>query len=323
MLKNQELLVILNNIYIGIDLAWGENNLSGFCVSKVKFKKLDILELKLIKSIDEIINEILKYTYSKVYVAIDAPLIVTNEINNREIEKNFNKDFAKYKISMFPINRKLLTKYSDNIRSEELYQKLTNIGFKRDYNSSKVMFEVYPHSIIAMCFNNHKILPYKRKKGRKILSIKKQLVIYKNYLNKEFISHKIFKEDIMALRGQSLKDYEDKLDAITCAYSIWYCQNNDFKLYKLDGVDTFLTPISKWKVYMLQCNDDSIYTGITTSISRRVDEHNNSKLGAKYTSMRRPVKLIYYENCSDRKNASIREYEIKKLSHKEKLNLIN
>lgn len=312
----------LNSVYIGIDLAWGEKNLSGFCVVEAESKKLKILDIKLIKSIDEIIQEILKYKDYKVYVGVDAALVVPNENGNREIEKKFNKDFARYKISMLPANKKILSKYSPNIRSVELYQRLLQLGFKRDYKSDKVIFEVYTHSTIAMCFNNHKILPYKRKKGRDSEFIKEQLGIYKGYLQKEFASHSIFKEDITSLKGQKVKDYEDKLDSITCAYSIWYCKGDECKFYKIDGVDTLVTPMSKWKVYMLRCSDDTLYTGITTDLSKRLNEHNSSSKGAKYTKVRRPVELVYFECRYDRVDASKREYEIKQLSRCEKLELI-
>jgi putative endonuclease len=77
-----------------------------------------------------------------------------------------------------------------------------------------------------------------------------------------------------------------------------------------------------WKVYILKCSDDTLYTGITTDIKRRLYEHNHSKLGAKYTKTRRPVKLVYIEDYEDRVTASKREYEIKKLPRKEKLKLI-
>ena len=138
-----------------------------------------------------------------------------------------------------------------------------------------------------------------------------------------FISScEIFKVDIATLKGQKLKDYEDKLDAITCAYTMWYCQNHESKFYQIDGIDTFLTPISKWKVYILRCADDTLYTGITTDLRKRVHEHNNSKLGAKYTKVRRPVELVYWQNADDRVDASKKEYAIKQLSRKEKLKLI-
>jgi putative endonuclease len=73
---------------------------------------------------------------------------------------------------------------------------------------------------------------------------------------------------------------------------------------------------------MLKCSDESLYTGITTDLIRRVDEHNNSPKAAKYTRIRRPVELIYYENCEDKSSASKREYEIKQLTRIQKLSLI-
>ena len=76
-------------------------------------------------------------------------------------------------------------------------------------------------------------------------------------------------------------------------------------------------------VYILQCADDTYYTGIATDIKRRLDEHNGSEKGAKYTKSRRPVSLVYSESFPDRSSASKREYEIKKkMSRAEKLRLI-
>ncbi len=313
----------MNSVYIGIDLAWGEKNFSGFCVTQQEGNKLKILELKLLKSIDEIVQEITKYEAYKVHIGVDAPLVVPNETGNREIEKDFNKDFAKYKISMLPANKKLLTKYSPKIRSIELFERLSDLGFQRDFEHNKVIFEVYTHSTIAMCFNNHQILPYKRKKGRDTDFIKQQLGIYKKYLLQVFKKHKILETELDLLKGQRLKDHEDILDSLTCAYCMWYCRGNDFAYYQVDGINTFITPVSKWKVYIVKCSDDTLYTGITTDLEKRVDEHNNSPKGAKYTKVRRPVELVYYENCADRVDASKREYAIKQMSRQEKLELIN
>jgi putative endonuclease len=72
-------------------------------------------------------------------------------------------------------------------------------------------------------------------------------------------------------------------------------------------------------VYILKCNDQTLYTGITSDLERRVKEHNSSKLGAKYTKIRRPVELVYSKQFSDRSSAMIEEARIKKLSRKEKL----
>ena len=75
-------------------------------------------------------------------------------------------------------------------------------------------------------------------------------------------------------------------------------------------------------IYILQCSDKTFYTGITTNIDRRLKEHNNSRLGAKYTKVRRPVKLVYSKEFENRSLASIEESKIKSLSRQEKLDLI-
>jgi putative endonuclease len=77
-----------------------------------------------------------------------------------------------------------------------------------------------------------------------------------------------------------------------------------------------------YHLYILKCADKSLYTGITTDLKRRVGEHNSSKLGARYTKSRRPVRLVYSKKFKNRSSASIAEAKIKKLSRSEKLKLI-
>jgi len=77
-------------------------------------------------------------------------------------------------------------------------------------------------------------------------------------------------------------------------------------------------------LYILRCSDDTFYTGITTDIKRRIDEHNGEGKGARYTRARQPVSLVYSEEYPDRSSASKREYYIKhNMSRQEKSNLIN
>jgi len=79
-----------------------------------------------------------------------------------------------------------------------------------------------------------------------------------------------------------------------------------------------------WYVYILRCQDDSLYTGVCTDLERRVQEHNQcNKKGARYTRARRPVKMVYQEDCENRSEACKREAAIKKLQRKQKLLLIN
>jgi putative endonuclease len=74
---------------------------------------------------------------------------------------------------------------------------------------------------------------------------------------------------------------------------------------------------------MVKCADETLYTGIATELERRIEEHNSSDKGSKYTRVRRPVHLVYSEEYPDRSLASKREYEIKKkMSRAEKLKLI-
>lgn len=68
-----------------------------------------------------------------------------------------------------------------------------------------------------------------------------------------------------------------------------------------------------WWVYIVRCADNSLYTGITTDLQRRIDEHNQGNTGSRYTRARRPVELVYSEPASSRSDASKREHQIKQL----------
>ncbi len=81
--------------------------------------------------------------------------------------------------------------------------------------------------------------------------------------------------------------------------------------------------MDNWYVYMVRCADTSLYTGITKNIARRIDEHNHSRRSSSaYTRARRPVELVYQEAIQTRSKASKREYQIKRLSKKEKEELL-
>lgn len=76
-----------------------------------------------------------------------------------------------------------------------------------------------------------------------------------------------------------------------------------------------------WYLYILRCGDDSLYTGITTDVDRRLAAHRSGK-GAKYTRGRGPLSLVYRETYGSHGQALRRELEIKALSREEKLQLI-
>ena len=80
--------------------------------------------------------------------------------------------------------------------------------------------------------------------------------------------------------------------------------------------------MSTWTVYILQCKDDSLYTGITTDLEARIEVHNRGD-GAKYTRGRGPVRLVWSQDDLSESQARKREYEIKQLSRAQKLELIS
>ena len=79
--------------------------------------------------------------------------------------------------------------------------------------------------------------------------------------------------------------------------------------------------MKKWYIYILRCADNTLYTGSTDDVERRVAVHNSGK-GAKYTRGRTPVEVVYTEECESCSAALKREYAIKQLSRQEKLQLI-
>lgn len=85
----------------------------------------------------------------------------------------------------------------------------------------------------------------------------------------------------------------------------------------------------KWKMetkayytYIVRCSDDSLYTGYTTNLKKRLHDHNEGKNGAKYTRSRRPVTLVYFEKHDTKHDAMSREALIKQLSRRQKDKLI-
>lgn len=77
----------------------------------------------------------------------------------------------------------------------------------------------------------------------------------------------------------------------------------------------------KWQVYIILCTDNSLYTGITRDIARRMLQHGASR-GAKYFRGRKPLRLVYLEHACSRSTASRREAYIKTLTRLQKLALI-
>ena len=78
----------------------------------------------------------------------------------------------------------------------------------------------------------------------------------------------------------------------------------------------------KWYVYIVECSDGTLYTGVTTDLKRRVHEHNTSKKGAKYTASRRPIKLVAHRPVTSQSEALKLEASVKKQRKHKKIEFL-
>lgn len=88
------------------------------------------------------------------------------------------------------------------------------------------------------------------------------------------------------------------------------------------GADNSDEP-NRWFVYIIEADDDSWYTGVTTDVQRRFDEHSSGAKGARYFRGRQPRSVVFVEGAHTRASACQREAQIKKLSRKQKKILVS
>lgn len=81
--------------------------------------------------------------------------------------------------------------------------------------------------------------------------------------------------------------------------------------------------MKEWYLYIIKTRDDKLYTGITTDVNRRFDEHQNKKLGAKFLKGKGPLVLLFSEKVGSKSQAASLEYKVKKLSRNKKEQVVN
>jgi len=89
-----------------------------------------------------------------------------------------------------------------------------------------------------------------------------------------------------------------------------------------DGTIYCFNTMKPWYVYIIRCNDMSLYTGVTTDVARRFEEHKGGRKGSKYVKARIPLKVVHVETYDSRSEAQQREYVLKRLTKTEKETLI-
>lgn len=217
--------------FVGVDLAWSDNNETGLATLRYD-DGLVLDEIELVESDDEIVSLVEAHS-GGCHVAIDAPLVVPNEEGRRPAEDVTSKLFRSYDAGPYPANRNWLEKASGRVRGEDISNALEKVGFDHkpsidERERSDVFFEVYPHPSMVVLFGLNKSLKYKDSKGR---SYEERYNAFQTYIdNLKDLDIKglddVVDIDFKELRGGSLKRFEDKLDAIFCAYIAYYNWKN-------------------------------------------------------------------------------------------------
>ena len=226
--------------FVGIDLAWSPRNASGISGIEGDREEGKVLCAQTVNTDRDILDFVRGNVGDKdAFVAIDAPLIVPNLEGRRVAEELTGQLFRKYDAGAHPANRTRLGQWSDGkIRGEEITRLLEDEGFRHDpyikkFEESRTVFEVYPHPSMVVLFGLDRILRYKAKPKRDYEFRWKEFERYKMYLkNLEgadpglILSKSIYEKDVRELKGRALKDYEDILDSVFCAYIAYYSWAN-------------------------------------------------------------------------------------------------
>ena len=218
--------------FVGVDLAWSPRNTSAVAVARGEEL---VAWAPALGSVEEIAGYILKHVGgSPAFVAIDAPLVVTNVRGSRECDLRVAKLFRHYEAGVYPVNRRLLERYG-GVRGERLARLLESAGFENNPGLAaprrgRAFAEVFPHSAMVAIFSLSKTLKYKARKGRsrelRYSEFRRYQALLRSLARAEpplHIPEEILSVDVEKLRGAALKRYEDLLDAITCAYIASYC----------------------------------------------------------------------------------------------------
>lgn len=220
--------------FIGIDLAWSSRNPSGFAALHWdgKFARLAEPPVTLVED-HELLNRIDRLVgHDSVIVAVDAPLVVPNETGHRRCEEELAQEFRKYQAGAHPANRLLLSQYNKgHLRGESLVEQLEDIGIRHSMTiqprlPTRQVFEVYPHPAMVVLFKLEKTLKYKARLGRDLAQRQLAFHVYRNYLLNLSSATPPATLELAELddtfRGKRLKGYEDRIDAVFCAYIALY-----------------------------------------------------------------------------------------------------
>jgi predicted RNase H-like nuclease len=226
--------------FIGVDLAWSERNPSGVAVLEGDEHGASLVvpptTLTGVAGITQWVGTVAGS--EPAFVAVDAPLWVPNDIGRRPCEVALARDFARFHAGPHPANRSRLAAWDGSVAGERLAAALQSAGFSADpcpttdaRSRRRLILEAFPHPAIVVLFRLDQRLLYKKgtpaAKRAGLTTLRELIRTHLTHLEPPLVPTPVLDalcaEDVEALRGAALKGYEDRLDALICAYiAYWY-----------------------------------------------------------------------------------------------------
>lgn len=216
--------------FIGLDLAWSARNPTGAALVEGDATGGELLTTTLLGGDDEVIAFVAQHAGTmSALVTIDAPLHVPNASGRRPAEAEISKAFARYHAGAHPANRSRLA-FNGVVRGEALVAQLEALGFTHDAEVTAQMpvrqiVEVYTHPALIAFFDLDRIIQYKARPKRSHEHRLAEFRRYQHYLRTLSTADPalhntaaLLDHDLQFPSKVRLKDYEDLLDGVLCAY---------------------------------------------------------------------------------------------------------
>ena len=204
--------------FVGVDLAWGHKQRTGLAVLDAEGH---LVHLSSVHTDEEIRDALAPYVEGPCVVGIDAPLIVTNPTGSRLAEQELARDFRRFEAGAHPSNTGK-PEFADGVTRGATICRMLRLDMDPRSGRERRAIEVYPHPATVVLFGLSKTLKYKSKPGRSLDSMRSELLILMNHVER------VVPPDVTwrALRTQvenattkaDLGRVEDQVDAVVCAY---------------------------------------------------------------------------------------------------------
>jgi predicted RNase H-like nuclease/ppGpp synthetase/RelA/SpoT-type nucleotidyltranferase len=255
--------------YLGIDLAWGQQNASGVAVLDAACR---LLHVSLVRTDEEIEAALAPYADGRRVAGIDAPLVVTNPTGSRPAEQALSADFRRFHAGTHPANTGK-PEFADGTRGARIAERLGLVVHE-------TALEVYPHAALVALFGLDRILTYKAKPGRDLEHLRSELQRLMGLVESVVTTDGEWSALRAAVDGATRKSelrvVEDQVDAVVCAYVAWYVDRHPERVTAYGDPESgvIVTPTLGMPVRSLR--DDPVQRAIQTY----ADQHSELVVAA-------------------------------------------